>query len=94
MNKPRHYKTKDTKVSEIKVGDVVLTHGRLFRITKTKQYKNHRPGMEHLPIFVHQTEDLGNAWESNPTRIPKGWLADWTIQSNDLKKWAVLQEEI
>lgn len=93
---PEHLKqwhnivTETAKISELKEGDLVLQSGLVWRL------KNHRSfppsAKSNLPVHLFDSDPVGYWNSEENTAFPEHWLDDWHAQSNDLKKWTVVED--
>jgi 2-keto-4-pentenoate hydratase/2-oxohepta-3-ene-1,7-dioic acid hydratase in catechol pathway len=77
------------KISELKVGDHVLTYGRVFELTERNVSKSHPPSEDGSQTLWFRTKLI----ETLSDVIPEHWVADWIIQSNDLPRWSRVDGE-
>lgn len=85
-------KTQHIKVSEIRIGDIILSHGVQFEITGGFAIPAHlasKTSGVDLPCYVHHTKVIA---DDSKGFFPKSWQADYTIQSNDLATWSKVVE--
>jgi hypothetical protein len=94
--KPEFQIVKSCRISELKEGDCVLDHGRVFRLRD--RWHNPDDNFHHPNgVFSFKTDDLGNqggGFSQEGTNIPLHWVKEWTIQSNDLAWWEVVELEL
>lgn len=93
-------KLETVKLSACKVGDVIATHGGLFRLTV--EHIERHAAIEGVNsdasridyangLRCFSTEWVGLVDESRPCDIPAHWIhrpGGWHIQSNDRAVWA------
>ena len=84
--------TTPIKASAIQMGDLIASHGVIFRITSSAAYPSNL-SRDHtgtgLPLYVHQTEIVV---DNSHGHFPKSWQSNYTIQSNDLHTWGKVDE--
>jgi hypothetical protein len=75
------------KTSELKEGDVVLTHGLRVRLDEAPLIDDGRRAGDHGPIRSFR----GTVIERLSDEVPQSWTSDgrWVIQGNDLATWVV-----
>ncbi len=96
------YQTTSVPTNTLKVGDVIIAHGGVFRVIEAKQYPADDDG-ERGPVQVNRCEFLGNASNDYECAIPKHWrdgrAADvgrpaldnfWNQQGNGLARTALV----
>lgn len=93
--------TKAVKASDLKTGDIVLTHGLRVRLNEVKQAPAHDQQEDLIaeglsPMVTWSVGTVLNAEEAVKDGFPNGYLgtaADgtrtWQVQSNDRCPWAV-----
>ncbi|MGH3402851.1 MAG: hypothetical protein ACRDRJ_10180 [Streptosporangiaceae bacterium] len=95
--------TRTIKSSEIRVGDVVRTHGMRVRIDRVREFEpvdgrgdKGMPGYACAGTVLNLAEVLANDWVPASflqTRKGDGYAEDrddlWVVQGNDLASWQV-----
>jgi hypothetical protein len=89
------------KASELREGDIVLTHGMRVQLDSPVQSRTY-PDRPDLPVFfckglILNVDELSDPWLVGVSRQYKPWPHSgeptgehrWTIQSNDLLSWRV-----
>lgn len=83
------YTTKVVSANELNVGDLIISHGGLFRVREVIVSQAHEideRGVTHANIC----DFLGDAHPDMECSIPVAWRKDWNQQGNSLAKVAVI----
>ncbi len=98
MTTTQSTETRTVKTSELRVGDVVLTHGMRVRIDSIKSYKGSTglPAASCSGTVLNLAEVLEEGYVPASflrTRKSEGYSEDrddfWNVQGNDLATWQV-----
>jgi hypothetical protein len=73
--------------AQLSVGDIVVCHGGLFKITERHESKSHKN--DYGPTWWTKSTFLGLADGFTQCSIPEAWRKDWNIQGNKLAYWTV-----
>lgn len=80
-NIQRNYRYEPTRISELKIGDLVESHDVIFRITRLNNQGSDQYGTwKNFATEVVQDNSNGH--------FPKSWQKDYSIQSNDRILWS------
>lgn len=91
-----HEKYEIVSTDQIRINDLILTHGTIFRITEIVVYPHGESiyfdtghGMRETagprrPVFACKTAVVERLSDSIPTH----WLPEWIIQGNHLARWS------
>lgn len=76
---------------QLQIGDIVSTHGSLFRLTERHVDATALPCRPRVVVWF-RTVYLGvDANLGNEESIPQHWRDDWTVQGTEWKSWAVVK---
>lgn len=80
--------TERVKISELKVGDIVLVHGGLFKLEELRYDAPDFPiDLQRGNIRNFRSEFIADADPCCECAVPTYWRKGWSIQSNDLATW-------
>jgi len=70
----KRYMTESVPTNTLKVGDIIIAHGGLFRVFETRSYPSDLDDAQHGgAVQVNRCEFLGDAHEDYPCQIPAHW---------------------
>jgi hypothetical protein len=69
----RKYTTESVPTNTLKVGDIIICHGGLFRVFSVKASVSHDANGPGGECHVNHCEFIGDAFESHKCGIPASW---------------------
>ena len=86
-----HYMVNENaKISELKTGDLILSHGVIWKLTDHRTYEKQEG--EHSDVHVFDTHAIGYWNRKDQCSFPDAWLGEYKLQSNDLAGWAIVAD--